>query len=52
MSIDYSLKTYVSDKEVGSSWGAPGCALLEIMNAGSVEQILGLASASRCFPFS
>ena len=45
-SIDYTLKTYVSDKEVDPSWGELGWTLLEMMNAGAAEQTLGPALRS------
>jgi hypothetical protein len=42
-SVDYTMKTYLSDKEVESSWGELGWALVEIMNAGSAQRTLGPA---------
>jgi hypothetical protein len=45
-SVDYTMKTYLSGKEVDSSWGELGWALLEMMNAGLAERTLGPALRS------
>ncbi|HYU48175.1 MAG TPA: hypothetical protein VEK84_18590 [Terriglobales bacterium] len=42
-SPDYTMKTYLSDKEVDPSWGELGWALLEMMNDGLAERNLGPA---------
>jgi hypothetical protein len=45
-SVDYTMKTYLSDKEVDPSWGELGWALLEMMNRGLAERTLGPALKS------
>ena len=42
----YTMKTYLSGKEVDSFWGELGWALLEMMNAGLAEWTLGPALRS------
>ncbi len=42
-SLDYTMKTYLSDKEVDPSWGELGWALLVMMNDGLAERNLGPA---------
>jgi hypothetical protein len=39
-SVDYTMKTYLSDKEVDPSWGDLGWTLLEMMNSGIAERAL------------
>lgn len=36
-SIDYTMKTYLSDTKVDSSWGELGSALLQALDAGPEE---------------
>jgi hypothetical protein len=45
-SVDYTMKTYLSNQEVDSSWGELGWALLEMMNRGLAEKTLGPALRS------
>jgi hypothetical protein len=45
-SVDYTIKTYLSDKEVDPSWGELGWTLLEMMNSGMAERALGPAVRS------
>ena len=45
-SVDYTMKTYLSNREVDPSWGELGWALLEMMNRGLAEKTLGLAVQS------
>jgi hypothetical protein len=45
-SVDYTMKTYLSSKEMDSFWGELGWALLEMMNAGLAEWTLGPALRS------
>ena len=40
-SIDYTMKTYISQQEVDPSWGELGWTLLEMMNRGSAQKMLG-----------
>lgn len=40
-SIDYTLKTYISQQEVDPSWGGLGWTLLELMNRGLAQKMLG-----------
>jgi hypothetical protein len=40
-SIDYTMKTYISQREVDPSWGELGWTLLEMMNRGSAQKMLG-----------
>ena len=45
-SVDYTMKTYLSDKEVDPSWGELGWVLLMMMNDGLAERTLGPALRS------
>jgi hypothetical protein len=45
-SVDYTMKTYISNQQVDPSWGELGWALLEMMNRGLTERMLGLALQS------
>ena|GEM_PF-6428016 len=45
-SVDYTMKTYVSNQQLDPSWGELGWALLEMMNRGLTERTLGLALQS------
>ena len=45
-SVDYTMKTYVSNQRLDPSWGELGWALLEMMNRGLTERTLGLALQS------
>lgn len=45
-SVDYTMKTYISNQQVDPSWGELGWALLEMMNRGLTERTLGLALQS------
>jgi hypothetical protein len=45
-SVDYTMKTYLSDKPVDPSWGELGWTLLEMMNSGMGERALGPAVRS------
>jgi hypothetical protein len=39
-SIDYTMKTYVTNQEVDPSWGELAWILLEAMNRGAAQNIL------------
>ena len=45
-SVDYTMKTYISNRQVDPSWGELAWALLEMMNRGLTERTLGLALQS------
>ena len=45
-SVDYTMKTYISNRQVDPSWGELGWSLLEMMNRGLTERTLGLALQS------
>jgi hypothetical protein len=45
-SVDYTMKTYLSDKEVDPSWGELGWTLLEMMTSGLAERAWGPAVRS------
>jgi hypothetical protein len=40
-SIDYTMRTYISRQEVDPSWGELGWTLLEMMNRGLAQKMLG-----------
>ena len=39
-SIDYTMKTYVANQEIDTSWGELAWILLEAMNRGAAQNIL------------
>ena len=40
-SIDYTMRTYISQQEVDPSWGELGWTVLEMMNRSSAQKMLG-----------